>query len=107
MNQALARDDRLRQLHDQATRGVALPAHEQADLDAWYAEQDREESGRLAGTRAPRSPSTLQSQVEAAVAELRPVAEPIEELTAENNSLRQEIAGLRELLAKRSRPPGP
>lgn len=53
-------NDRMRTLHDRATRGHALSAEEHAQLDAWYAAQDAAEAsaiGRLG--RCAMSPSLL------------------------------------------------
>jgi len=38
----------LQELHDRATRGLALTAAEQIQLDNWYAEQDEAEHRRFA-----------------------------------------------------------
>ena len=39
-------------LHDQATRGLPLSVEEQAQLQAWYDEKDREEAAMLRLTPA-------------------------------------------------------
>src|SRR5438874_10166787 len=49
-------DDRAKELHDRATRGMELSDAERAELDAWYTRQDTEESAALAGARPPHAP---------------------------------------------------
>ncbi len=46
-------------LHDKATRGESLSAGEQAQLDAWYAEQDQAEAHLLTATASPSRLATL------------------------------------------------
>jgi hypothetical protein len=91
-------DERAQQLHDKATRGGALSAEEQAHLDAWYAEHDAREGAVLgpAGT-SPRL-TMLHTQVETALAQLLTVTQRIQALTAHNEALRREIAGLQRQL---------
>ena len=36
----MSTDELAKQLHDKATRGIALSTADQAKLDAWYAQQD-------------------------------------------------------------------
>jgi hypothetical protein len=52
-------DDRLLQLHDKATRGMALSAEEQAQLTAWYAEQNQRENALLESTGASQHLAVL------------------------------------------------
>lgn len=40
-------DELGKQLHDRVTRGEALTAEEQAQLEDWYATQDRAEADQL------------------------------------------------------------
>jgi len=44
-------EDVVKQLHDKATRGASLTGEEQAQLEAWYAEQDQAESEGLGSSR--------------------------------------------------------
>ena len=80
------------QLHDRATRGAVLSPDEQAELDAWYDAMDREEAAALVGSRDDESLVVLRAQVRASTRELRAVTKRIEELAAENERLRREIA---------------
>ena len=82
------------QLHDRATRGGVLSLEEQAKLDAWYGEMDREEAGILAGKCDYESLAGLRAQVRESLRELRTVTQRIEELAAENDRWRREIAAL-------------
>lgn len=91
-------DDLAKQLHDRATRGELLSAKEQARLKNWYALQDSAESNALGLTTSEKT-LALQAQVDAALAQLVTVTKRIREITAENKTLRREIAALRRQLA--------
>ncbi len=87
-------DELGKQLHDRATRGHALTAEEQAQLEVWYAAQDRAERAVL---RVPKPDITvsLQAQIDAVLVRLAATTQRIQELTEENKALRREIAVLR------------
>ncbi len=91
-------DELAKQLHDKATRGLALSAEEQAQLEAWYAEQDQQEHAVLGPTGSSQRLATLHTQVEAALAQLLTVTHRIQELTIHNETLRREIAVLQRQL---------
>jgi hypothetical protein len=91
-------DNRLQQLHDKATRGAALSAEEQAQLTAWYAEQDQQEDVLLKSTGASQYLAVLHTQVETALAQLLTVTRHIQQLTANNEIVRREIAVLQRQL---------
>jgi hypothetical protein len=92
-------------LHDRASRGQDLSAAEQAELDAWYAEQDAAESDLLTGTRSPQELVELRAQVDAVMARLQIVTRQIAAQTAENERLRRDNAVLqRELSEARTAP---
>ena len=88
-----------KQLHDKATRGLPLSAREQAQLDAWYAGQDKEEDALLGPSNSSPQHATLQTQVETALTQLLTVTQRIQELTAQNDAVRREIAVLQRQLA--------
>jgi len=92
-------DDFAQQLHDKATRGGSLSAEELAQLENWYALQDRAESNVLSLTAAEKTPATLQTHIDAALAQLMTVTKRIQETAAENEILRREIAALHRQLA--------
>ena len=92
----------VRQLHDKATRGIALSTIEQAQLDAWYAQQDQEESAFLRQTSPPGTLVALQTQVDTAVAQLLAVTQRLQELAIHNDTLRHDIAVLQEQLTRPS-----
>ena len=91
-------DELAQQLHDKATRGLALSAEEQARLEAWYAEQDQQERAVLGPTGSSQRLATLHTQVETALAQLLTVTQRIQELTVHNETLRREIAVLQRQL---------
>jgi len=80
-------------LHDRATRGLPLSDAERAILENWYAEQDAAESALLVANRPPTA-RVLQEQIDAALRRLQTSTAKIQTLMAENEALRQEIAGL-------------
>lgn len=90
----------MKQLHDKATRGSVLSAAEQAQLEAWYAQQDQEERTILERATPPQTLAALQTQVETAVAQLLTVTQRIQEFVAQNEALRCEIATLQHQLVQ-------
>ena len=91
-------DELAQQLHDKATRGLALSAEEQAQLDAWYTTQDQQEHAVLGPVGISPRLTTLHTQVETALAQLLTVTQRIQELTVHNKALRREIAVLQRQL---------
>ena len=91
-------DELAKQLHDKATRGLALSAEEQAQLEVWYAEQDQHERTVFGSTGSSQRLATLHTQVETALAQLLTVTHRIQELTIHNETLRHEIAVLQRQL---------
>lgn len=96
----MSTEELAKQLHDKATRGIVLSAAEQAQLEAWYAQQDQEERTMLERTTPPQTLVALQAQVETVVAQLLTVTQRIQELVAQNEALRREIATLQHQLAQ-------
>ena len=78
---------------------MALSASEQAQLEGWYAEQDKMESALLGPTDAPQHLTGLQTQVKTALVQLLTVTQRMQELTAQNDAVRREIAMLQRQLA--------
>lgn len=92
------------QLHDRATRGEALSAEEQAQLQAWYARLDREESAALSKGGVPENLVTLHTQIEMALDQLTTVTQRIQTLTSENADIRREIVSLQARLTQKLTP---
>ena len=86
-----------RELHDRATRGLALAPEEQARLDEWYRQKDAEEARMLEASAAPAIPplETLREEVEAVLSRLTKVTERVEALSQENERLRRELETFR------------
>ena len=84
------------QLHDRATRGQGLTAAERSELDAWYAQQDAQETALLTAHDAPDNKvvAALREQVNTSLAELHAVTAHIQTLTRENQDIRGEIDAL-------------
>ncbi|EIJ33021.1 hypothetical protein [Thiothrix nivea] len=85
-------------LHDKATRGLSLSDEEQAQLQAWYDEQDAQEANLLASAPGISGVSRLQAQIDTTLVQLMSMTRRIQEVMSENNALRQEIEGLRHQL---------
>ncbi len=90
------------QLHDKATRGMALTDEERTTLERWYADLDREEQKAIAQEATPERLSELRAQVQSTTVAIGAVTERIQKMMAENDSVRNEIAQLQKQLAHRS-----
>jgi peptidoglycan hydrolase CwlO-like protein len=97
-------DDLGKQLHDRATRGETLSTEEQRLLEEWYVEQDRIEMTELGLATETEMVASLQSQVDSALAQLTAVTKRIQEIAEENETLRREIAALRQQLVQQVSP---
>jgi nicotinic acid mononucleotide adenylyltransferase len=97
---AMEYDERMRRLHDRATRGGAISPEEQAELQAWYDEQDRGEAAILARSPESGSSAVLREQVRAGLQQVRTVSQRIERMIEENERLRREIEALQRRLAQ-------
>jgi hypothetical protein len=93
-------DDSAKELHDWATRGIQLSDTERAELEAWYARQDAEESAALAGAQPSQSLELLKVQVGEVMSQLLVTSQRIQAQAAENESLRREVAELKRQLAE-------
>ena len=93
-------DDLGKQLHNRVTRGEALSTEEQAQLEDWYATQDRAESDQLGLTATAETVASLQIQIDSALASLAAITRRIQEIAEENQALRREIAALCRQLAQ-------
>jgi cell shape-determining protein MreC len=93
-------DELGRQLHNRETLGESLTYQEQAQLEAWYAEQDRAEVAILSASQDSLSdPKNLQDQVNEAIEQLALSTQQLQRITSENQSLREEIARLKQQVA--------
>ena len=88
-----------RQLHDRVTQGISLTSEEQSRLQDWYTIQDRTEISELGLAKEDTRTTVLQEQVEKTLAQLVNVTKRIQELTAENEVLRDDNIQLRQKLA--------
>lgn len=90
------------QLHDRATKGESLSAEEQMQLEQWYSHLDLLE-GEIINRTAPSDPIfKLQEKIDVTLAGLLAVTKRIQEIAAENDCLRREIATLQQQLAQLS-----
>ena len=96
----MSTDHLAKQLHDKATRGIALSTKERAQLEAWYAVQDQAESVLLETATAPQRLATLQTRIDTILTQLQTVTQRMQELTVQNAALRREIALLQHQLAQ-------
>lgn len=91
-------------LHDRATRGDRLSPAEHAQLDAWYAAQDRAECDMIGVTVTTDTLPALQTKIDSALAQIVDLTKQIRDTTTENKALRHEITTLRRQLAHRTSP---
>jgi hypothetical protein len=95
-------DEMGRKLHDRSTLGEQLTKEEKEQLDAWYANLDAIESKQLADNADPQiNLAKLPTQIEASLNQLTFVTQRIQQISSENDNLRQEIGVLRQQLAIR------
>ena len=94
-------DDTARKLHDRFSRGETLSTEEQKELENWYASQDTAESKMLGLSISEKTVASIQTQIDAALAQLLTVTKRIQEVASENETLRREIATLRRQLVQR------
>lgn len=86
-------------LHDKATRGIVLASSEQQQLEQWYTEQDQAEAELLQAIKLPKPVlglSDLQTQIDTTLVQIGAMAKRLQTMMFENQSLRQEIADLRQ-----------
>lgn len=88
-------------LHDWVTRGLPLTDVEQAQLDAWYAQQDAEESLLLSTGETPQTLEGLQTQIKVALSQVALMTQRIQDLMRQNEELRHEVAVLKQQLTQR------
>lgn len=85
-------------LHDRASRGLSLSPKEQAQLDAWYADQDASEHALLAGRITSGDTPDLQVLIEHSLSQLAQAARHIQELSRQNVALRAANDAIRQQL---------
>ena len=95
-------DELGKQLHDRATRGEALTIEEQAQLEAWYAEQDRVEAVLLQRTASSVSQTSLQTKIDSILHQITSAAQRIQDIAHQNELLRDEIARFRRQLLQQA-----
>lgn len=100
----MSADDAALALHDRATQGAVLSREEQAQLEQWYAAQDTSEQIMLSGVAAPSTIPDLQTQVAAVLERCVALAQHIQELSNYNDSLRWDVANLRQQVARLLQP---
>jgi cell division protein FtsB len=99
-------EDLAKQLHNRVTRGESLSSEEQALLEEWYSLQDSAEQQILISTSNEKELANLRTQVETMLAQLTTVTQRIQEIAAENESLKREIALLQRQLQATIQPAG-
>lgn len=80
----------LKALHERATRGETLSADEQARLNAWDAAEDKLESEAFGQHPTSDFADDLREKIAEALARLSVATQQAQNLTAQNEVLRQE-----------------
>jgi len=91
-----------KQLHNRATRGEALSEEEQAQLNAWYDEQDREEMMMLRRDTPVEDQDSLQADIDSVLYRIGNTAKRIQSISQQNEVLREEIMRFRRQLAQQA-----
>lgn len=103
--------NRIEELHDRVTRGISsmeeLTVEERTLLESWYTELERQEAQVLFGNGEPPGSISdeaeklvlLQQQIERLLAELANTTARLQEVTKQNEVLRNEIGLLRTQVA--------
>lgn len=91
-------DDPVWQLHLRAACGEPLTPTEQAQLQAWYAAQEMAEMAMLKLETSSVDIATLQTQINAMLAQIATATYKIKQLTDENEALRRDVVLLRRQL---------
>ncbi len=93
-------DEMGRQLHNRSTLGKQITNLEKEQLDAWYAKLDAIENKLLSENADSQiSSAKMPDQIEACLNQLTFVTQRIQQISSENDDLRQEISALRQQLA--------
>jgi hypothetical protein len=85
-------------LHDRATCGQTLSPGEQEQLQAWYELQDSLEASDLQSSLPQTDVAVLKQQIESTLSQLTITVQRIQQVTLENESIREEIQGLKQQL---------
>lgn len=96
------KDHELWQLHVRFANGQKLTPEERARLDAWYEEQDQAETHSDSTIDDQVDVIALQKQIDDLLLQTAEATDNIRKLTAENETLRREVAELREKVAQRA-----
>ena len=93
-------DEKGKQLHGRATSGEKLSDEEKAQLEEWYALQDQLEMASFGIRKQASVLDNLQAQIKEALDQLVKVSNHIQQITTENETLRQENMVLRVQLSR-------
>lgn len=94
------------QLHHRWALGELLTIDEQKILDAWYAEKDAEEAATLGmGPSSDELTNALKKQINEMLHQISVAVKRIQQLTTENEHLKQENDKLKRLITQRLKQP--
>ncbi|MEJ5312493.1 MAG: hypothetical protein WHX52_22230 [Anaerolineae bacterium] len=91
-----------KQLHNRVTRGETLSEEEQAQLEAWYDKQDREETLMLQRDAPAENQDSLQADIDRILYRIGNTARQIQNISQQNEVLREEIMRFRRQLAQQA-----
>ena len=97
-------DDKIgMELHQKSFKGEKLTKQEEANLTAWYAQQDQLEAATLNVRTTGNTIEQLREQITTVLNELAKLTQHIQQIAKENEGIRQENARLLQLLMKKSK----
>lgn len=73
----------MQELHDRKTRGLVLTPAEQAQLDAWYAQEDKAENRQINAAQTPQRIEVLESQIKTTLGQVAVMTQRIQDLMCE------------------------
>ena len=92
---------KMQELHQLAVKGELLTAEENAALQNWYENLDREEDSILNNSQTVQNTQTLRENLNLTTKQIAKISREIETLVGQNEKLRKENQSLKNALESR------